>query len=116
MRDIFGGQEDETKPPPCEHLHTEASVCASGPHYAKLTCKSCNKFVKWVKAPKNSAQAEINMKKALDLWNEPKLTPWERQFVVSIGDGTGKISPKQQATLNGLWVRFTVNKEIGHAP
>lgn len=33
---------------PVHKGHELKSSLASGPHYAKLTCVTCNKFVKWL--------------------------------------------------------------------
>jgi len=39
----------EAKPLPTQHMdHTLCAVSTAAPHYGKLMCVTCNKFVKWL--------------------------------------------------------------------
>lgn len=37
--------------PRCGSNALESELCSSGPHHARLWCRSCGKFIKWVAKP-----------------------------------------------------------------
>ena len=48
--------------PTKEHLHHKLIVKIGpyGPHYAKMICKQCNKFIKWASKQEYKMYKEIN--------------------------------------------------------
>ncbi len=88
----------------CEHLNTKTIVMDSGPHYAKIVCADCEKFMGWSKKPETIERIKENGRKIDFLTSNPmlKLTNWERQFIGSLATHPNKLSPKQQETLDKI--------------
>lgn len=82
----------------CSHPHPHAVSQKSGPHYAKLVCSDCGKFLRWLPSPETIKRKQENDLILTALSKLPNLPPWERQFVRDLV--THKhMSPKQQAKL-----------------
>ena len=85
----------------CSHQRRHMVLMKSGPHYAKLVCSDCDRFLKWEPHPDTIQLQKRNGAILTGLSKVPNLPPWERQFVRDLV--THKhISPKQQETLNLL--------------
>jgi len=69
-----------------------------GPHYARLVCAKCEKFIAWLPSPETQARRENNFRILTALAKLEQLTDWERQFVRDLASHKN-ISPKQQALL-----------------
>lgn len=82
----------------CEHQRRHMVLMKSGPHYAKLVCSDCNRFLRWEPHPESVVKQQKNAQILTALSKLPDLPPWERQFIRDLI--THKhISPKQQALL-----------------
>lgn len=69
-----------------------------GPHYAKLVCSDCQRFLRWEPHPKTIRQETENARILTELSKLENLGSWEREFIRDIT--THKhLSPKQQAKL-----------------
>ncbi len=101
--------------PECPHNDHAIQLCDSGPHYAKKVCKGCGKFRGWVVRPENQLLRAAVLAKVNELWNGSP-TPWEREFLQSVADADGRMSPKQEGLLNGMWARRIVAAEVANWP
>lgn len=99
------------KSPDCPHSEHIVVLCATGPHYAKKLCRRCKRFMGWVVRPESSQLRATILAKVNELWNASP-TPEERAFLQTVADADGKIGPRQEARLNGLWARYLVDQEL----
>jgi len=49
--------DDNFKCPACGFTKSRNEICASGPHYGKLVCLSCGRFVRWLRTPTETRRA-----------------------------------------------------------
>lgn len=97
--------------PDCLHSQYDIVLCAKGPHYAKKQCRQCQKFCGWVVKPENQHLRAERLAKVNELWNaSPR--PEDRQFLLAISQADGRMSPRQEGRLNGLWARHLVEGEL----
>jgi|SRR5215469_18379577 len=85
----------------CSHEHTQVVPEKRGPHYAKLVCIDCKKFLRWMPSPESLKRREENARILTALVKRDGLSEWERQFVRDMSSHEN-ISPKQQALLYQL--------------
>lgn len=97
--------------PDCPHADYIITLCDSGPHYAKKLCRTCERFLGWVANPKTAERRADILAKANELYKEAK-SLWECQFLNSVIENDGKMSPKQEAMLNGMWARRAIAAEL----
>lgn len=61
------------QPCPCGSQETTGVVCEAGPHYARLLCDRCHRFIKWLPNPYPQGEHMGALKKLAGLWiNESK--------------------------------------------
>jgi hypothetical protein len=82
----------------CSHQKMSMVKTTAGPHYAKLVCFECGKFLRWMPKPETIEQQKENAAILTALSKLPYLPPWERQFVLDLATHKN-ISPKQRAKL-----------------
>lgn len=85
----------------CSHPHTQVVPEKRGPHYAKLICTDCKRFLRWMPSPETIKRREENARILTMLAKSDGLSEWERQFVRDMSSHKN-ISPKQQALLYQL--------------
>ncbi len=96
---------------PCPHLEHRLELQKTGSHYAQKRCKRCDKFMGWLSKPEGQQMRAETLTKVQDLWNGSP-TPAERDFLLRVAAADGRLSPKQEARLNGLWARQAVQAEV----
>jgi len=86
----------------CEHMEIRRERMPEGyPHYEKISCLSCGKFLGWGKNPANAAKEKANYDKAEQL-KAVAANDRIRDFLASVTKQDGKLSHKQQAWQNSL--------------
>ena len=81
------------------------------PHYGKLICVSCNKFVNWIKNPDITKKME-DRDRVIDLLienNQESLTPKSLSLLYSI-KGKRFISPNQEKVFNSIRESCNLNQ------
>jgi hypothetical protein len=82
----------------CSHQKMTMVKTPAGPHYAKLVCFDCGKFLRWIPKPETMERQKENAAILTALSKLPHLPSWERQFVRNL-TSRKHISPGQQAKL-----------------
>ncbi len=100
-------------PAPCEHTEARVELAkTAGSHYGQRRCARCDKFLGFVMRPESQQlRAEI-LAKVNELWNASP-SPQDRAFMLRVTEADGRLSPRDEARLNGLWARHIVEGEIG---
>lgn len=90
----------------CQHWTTKTELMTSGPHYAKIICVDCGRFVAWAKNPATIEKEKRNAKAIVRLRQDSRMKAHERAFIESL-DGQGpKMSPRQQEWLDALEAKY----------
>ncbi len=95
----------------CPHKHFDIKLMQHGPHFAKRVCGRCGLFRGFVVRPQTRQLRNDRLAKAEELCNASP-TPEEYAFLLWITKVDGRMSPRQEAHLNGLWARYIVEAEI----
>lgn len=88
--------------PECQHSAYVFTTTPEGPHYAKETCATCGKFLRWVPKPETVERCKANQAK-VEALKVKQLTAWERSFLLSLEKQGYRYSPKQQECLDRIW-------------
>ena len=91
----------------CEHHNTRIEQLANGPHHAKEICSDCGQLLRWVAKPETIDRQQFNSFRITKLAMTVGLSPWEREFIKSIGQFK-KLSPKQLTKLDELCEKFQI--------
>lgn len=89
----------------CDHSDELVIPTPEGPHYAKVLCRSCRKFLRWAASPEAMERREA-IKSRLEQMEAIGVSSWEQGFLATIRKQGFKLSPKQQAVFDGMWKRF----------
>jgi hypothetical protein len=90
----------------CRHPATHEELMPRGyPHYAKVICDHCKRFIRWSAKPETIVRARLNLYRIAKLTMHEGLDPWQRNFVKSVAQ-CRKISPKQQQVLDDLVTQY----------
>ncbi len=100
--------------PDCQHSQYNIVLCPTGPHYAKKQCRQCLQFCGFVVKPENNQLRAERLAKVNELWNASP-TPGERIFLLGLSASDGRMSPRQEGRLNGMWARHLVEAELAAA-
>ena len=83
----------------------------TSPHYARLTCGDCHKFVKWLKEPSGCLERQA----IIDTLLQHRLGNWDTQFLVNIRD-QHSLSDKQKIQLNRISMERLNRKVVAIEP
>lgn len=86
----------------CEHSETRIEQLATGPHFAREVCRSCDRVLRWLPKPQTVERQSTNAFRLAKLAMSPVLTSWERGFVKSVSQHR-KLSPRQQDCLDRIY-------------
>jgi hypothetical protein len=90
----------------CKHPVTCTERLPDGsPHYARLTCAICGRFLRWLPKPQTIERQRVNAFRLAKLSMRPDLSDWERSFVRDVSKRR-KLSPKQEARILRLVARY----------
>lgn len=89
----------------CEHINADLVLTPEVMHYGKYLCRDCRKFLGWAKHPDTIAREKRNQEVVARLEMIP-MSGWEKGFVESIKKQLPKLSPKQQAKLDEMVIRY----------
>lgn len=87
----------------CEHNTVKETLTPESPHYARIDCLDCGRFVRWVKHPANVARDYDAANHIALLKARNDLSEREREFVLSLDRQMPKLSPKQREWLESIW-------------
>jgi hypothetical protein len=89
----------------CLHSSTVVERLPEGStHYARLLCKDCRTFLRFLPKPENVERRKLNRYRLAKLQMSPGLTDWERQFVTNLAKlPSGKLSPRQQEVFDRVY-------------
>jgi hypothetical protein len=92
----------------CPHTLTVTELSSKGDtHYAKLRCKDCGEFLRFMPRPENVERRKLNGFRLAKLQMCDRLNSFEREFVDSLAKiGNNKFSPKQQAVFDRLCLTY----------
>jgi len=88
---------------PCEHLAPRYEAMPHGSiHHAKIVCAACGKYMGWQPKPETVVR-RIETERKIAAVGSKLLSSWEKAFIESIKKLDGKLSPRQQATLDKIY-------------
>jgi hypothetical protein len=91
----------------CAHNATRSVMLPpQSRHYARLECAECGAFLKFLPRPENAERRQFNRFRLAKLQMCPGLNSWERQFIQSLAKQGNKLSPRQQAVFDRIWVTY----------
>jgi hypothetical protein len=100
----------------CAHSKTRVVVLPPGQHhYARVVCSDGGKQLYWKPKPENEARRKINAANLQKLLDNDRLADWERDFCQGLSKLNLRLSPRQQALLNGLVEQYLRGEDIQNA-
>ncbi len=81
----------------CPHCGSQHLVIESAPapHYQKLVCGECERWLRWLSHPQKQLQDQIRVRTIEQLLKSSILSDWEWGFLISI-KSQKSLSQKQQ--------------------
>jgi hypothetical protein len=99
----------------CPHEKTVVKQLPPGcQHYAELRCACCGSFMRWLPSPQNIERRKANAFRLAKLQMLPGLTAWEHEFLRSLANQGGKLSPKQQEVFDRLCNAYAIESEVAN--
>jgi hypothetical protein len=98
----------------CSHSSTVVERLPEGStHYARLLCKDCRTFLRFLPKPENVEKRKLNGYRLAKLQMRDSLNQWERRFVQSLSKAPGgKLTPKQQAVFDALYLQHCEGRAL----
>ena len=97
----------------CTHSKTRDVLLPPGQHhYARVVCSDCGKQLYWKPKPENEARRKVNAANLQKLLDDGRLSDWERGYCQGLTKLNLRLSPKQQALLNGLVEQYLTREDI----
>jgi hypothetical protein len=98
----------------CSHSLTVVERLPEGStHFARLLCKDCRTFLRFLPKPGNVERRKLNSSRLAKLQMFPGLTDWERQFVTDLAKlPSGKLTPRQQEVFDRIYAERIEEKAV----
>jgi hypothetical protein len=91
---------------PCPHISTVIERMPPGHvHFARVTCRSCRAFIKWLPRPQTVQRQRLNGYRLARLSMAAGLSEWERHFVRDVSHRK-RVSPAQQTVIDRLVAEY----------
>jgi hypothetical protein len=90
----------------CPRVATVTEKMPSGfVHFARVKCRSCGAFIKWLPRPQTIAHRQLNSFKLAKLAMCDRLNRWEQSFVENVSQRK-TLSPRQQEIVDRLIAQY----------